>query len=154
MSQRRFCGHDFEFVADIELKRDLDQEIILGNPEDRYRMASTAKLHRHGQGPFCELSISFEPSVAGAFILTVEDEAAYVGTAEDLQRRINSQIGHISPSDCYSRGQPTNCRLNKLILEEALAGRAVQVWLRRTADPSSLKSELRGGLDLAWGITR
>ena len=148
--RRNFGGRMFELITEIDPKRDSNGEIFLDHPECRYGKADTAKLHRYGEGPFCKFRVSNAPRVAGVFVLVVEEGPAYVGQGRSLERRFNNQIGHIAPSDCYPRGQSTNCRLNKLILAEAQADRKVQLWIHRTTDIEALKSELRDSLELPW----
>lgn len=149
---RNFGGHNFELITEIDPKRDSDGEIILDHPEHRYGKADTAKLHRHGQGPFCKFRMKFELWVAGVYVLVVEGRPLYVGKTENLEQRFNNGYGQIAPRNCYVGGQSTNCRINKLILGEAMDGRTVQLLFRKTSDIASLEGKLLRQLRPAWNI--
>ena len=124
---QQLAGFSFQFVCLIEPKRDQGGQIVLDFPELRYTKRKTSCPHAHGAGPFCKFKIPYEPWGSGVYALEVEGGIMYVGRAVDLAERFNMGYGQIAPRNCYKRGQSTNCRINKLVLEQALAGRRVRL---------------------------
>lgn len=52
------------------------------------------------------------------------------------------------------RGQPTNCKVNHNILLAAQNGRAMDLWMHKTADPRPLKARLVHELAPPWNARR
>ena len=53
--------------------------------------------------------------------LALDGDLRYVGECANLSARFNVGYGNISPKNCFSGGQETNCRLNNLLYEAVLA---------------------------------
>jgi hypothetical protein len=87
-------------------------------------------------------------------VLTVDGSASYVGECIQLSERFNARgYGTIHPRNCYERGQPTNCRVNRLVLDAAQAGRKVELWFHETVNRKPLEARLIAHLRTAWNAT-
>jgi len=147
---KRLLGRLFRRIARIEPARDSSGALVEERPHDRYARAAEKALHAHGAGPFCRFQIPRQPLEPGVYCLTVADNVVYVGECLDLIVRFNAGYGIISPRNCYSGGQLTNCKVNRLILEEVRAERDVVLWFHATADRKALEEELRAQLRPPW----
>jgi hypothetical protein len=87
---------------------------------------------------------------AGAYVLTVDDNPAYVGECINLSSRYNNGYGNISPRNCYAGGQLTNCRINHLIHNAVNAGQQIKLWFLRTANRKTIEAELINALKPEW----
>jgi len=58
----------------------------------------------------------------------------YIGETVDLYKRFNTGYGNISPKNCYQGGQPTNCKINNLILNKYLNNEITSVYFVHTSD--------------------
>ena len=147
----------FTVVADLQVDRDSDQAPATYDPAPSYVNAATAQLHGYGRGPFCSFRIDPRFSGSGIYFLTVEGALRYVGSCDNLAKRINDGYGNISPRDCYEGGQQTNCRVNKLVLMEVRQWRSVRLWFVEVASPSEcrrLESTIIDQQAPAWNLTR
>jgi len=106
----------FQTVCEIKLDHDEAGKILISRPQAKYKKASSAKLHRYGNGEFCRFRIPKIWNVSGVYAIIVDSRLTYIGECEDLSFRFNTGYGQISPRNCYIGGQQTNCRINKLIL--------------------------------------
>jgi hypothetical protein len=101
-------------------------------PQDRYKDAETTPLHTYGSGPFCRFQIGRSRHEPGHYVLTVDETPVYAGECVNVSKRWGSNgYGGISPRNCFVGGQPTNCRVNAAVLQEAKAGRSIELWFRR-----------------------
>jgi hypothetical protein len=89
------------------------------NPQSRYANTKQLGLNKYGAGPFCKFAISSTYAECGVYAITVNAQVMYIGECVNLSSRYNAGYGQISPRNCYSGGQETNCRINNLIYEEA-----------------------------------
>lgn len=64
--------------------------------------------------------------------------------------RFNMGYGHISPRNCYVGGQPTNCRINSLILETYKRGSHIELLFYETANRFNIESTLIKKLNPEW----
>ena len=131
---RRFSCRDFELIGTIDPTRNEDGAIEEYFPQHRYRDAATARLHAYGEGPFCRFSVARGITRGGLYIITVNEAPVYAGECENLSKRYDSTgYGGISPRNCFHGGQPTNCRINALILAEAKCGSTIELWFHPTS---------------------
>ena len=122
-------------------------------PQSRYIKAGVKRLNPHGGGPFCRFLAKGLPAASGVYALTVDGVPAYVGKAYNLAQRWSMQgYGAISPANCFTGGQPTNCRINHEIFVAAGAGRRIEVWGREDCEPSGLETRLIRALKPRWNI--
>jgi hypothetical protein len=129
--QRKFAGLPFVLVGSIQLERDGDGNVVQYLPQSRYANRDNLQLNPYGHGPFCRFRIARgrEWQQSGVYVLTRGASPIYVGETVDLERRWGSNgFGGISPRNCFQRGQPTNCRLNNLILTGSKSGSQFDLW--------------------------
>ena len=115
------AGHEFKHLGFLRLEMHRNGKPILENPQEK---CSAKELHPKIEGPFCRLRLPELPKESGVYILVVNSTRVYVGTAENLAKRWDG-YKKITPSNCKRNGQPTNCRINHLILEAQQRGQIV-----------------------------
>jgi hypothetical protein len=148
---RDIFGNQFQFVRRIEPRRDEARTIVEFMPQLRYRNSRGLPLNKHGAGPFCEFRIPSNLLLQGVYALTVDGKVTYIGTCENLSERFNARgYGSIQPKNCFQGGQPTNCKVNNLVLQEAKRGRTLELWFLETADGESLEAELIRRIQPVW----
>jgi hypothetical protein len=145
-TKRDIGRHTFEWVTSIAPGRTPSGEVA----QLAYDHPG-ARLNRYGTGPFCRFDFPKDRPFAGVYAITVEDQVTYVGECKNLSVRFGPLgYGHITARNCLANGQSTNCRVNALILEHCLAGRAVDVWFLRTRFRHRIEDELCGLLQPPW----
>ena len=155
-TMRRYIkGYLFEQVGAIEPLRGDDAEIIEEMPQSRYRNRNSLSLNNHGRGPFCRFRVARGRRECGVYIIASGDSTVYVGECQNLEERYGSNgYGGISPRNCFSGGQETNCRINTLILNAAKGGDELTLWFHHTigrkADRVEIETRLRVALKPAW----
>ena len=148
---REFDGYRFQLVCRIEPEHGADCRIREFMPQSRYRNVKRLPLNPHGRGPFCQFRIPADRPYAGVYVLTVNGTPRYVGECVHLSERFNARgYGTIHPRNCYKGGQPTNCRVNNLILEAARAGQNLELWFHETANRKPLEAHLVSRLQTPW----
>ena len=131
-TERDFADVNFQNVGQLEPKRDHAGNFIEYYPQYSGGHPEGLELNKYGDKTFCHFSIGKNWNVAGVFVLTESDEVNFVGKTEDLNQQFgNERYGMMSPSDCYSGGRVTACKLNSLILEAAKNGKTISLWLHR-----------------------
>lgn len=122
-------------------------------PQSRYVKADVKRLNPHGGGPFCRFLAEGLPPASGVYALTIDGVPTYVGKAYNLAQRWSMQgYGAISPANCFTGGQPTNCRINHAIFVAAGGGRRIEVWGREDCEPGGLETRLIRALRPPWNI--
>ena len=144
---------DLKYICEIVPEKKKSGSIIEFLPQANYKNASTAKLHKHGKGPFCKFKIPANLNMAGAYVIKVEDSIKYVGGCDNLSHRFNMGYGNISPRNCYIDGQSTNCKINRYILNEAQKGCRIHLYFVEVADRYLAESELINQYRPAWNST-
>jgi hypothetical protein len=144
-------GIEFQKMTDILPESDKQGKIIQYQPQERYNNAENLPLNKYGHGSFCKFKISREYSgKIGVYILSVNDKVRYVGETDDLEKRYNMGYGNISPRNCYLGGQQTNCRINKLILEEKLQSSVITLYFTETENRFDVEHYLILKLNPDW----
>ncbi|NCT91052.1 hypothetical protein GXB85_08840 [Cellulomonas sp. APG4] len=70
------------------------------------------------------------PSRAGVFALVQGGAVRYVGSSGDLERTFSARgIGQVSRRDAQQARNEERCRLNRLVVAEARAGRTVDLYV-------------------------
>ena len=122
------------------------------------------KIHRYGQGPFCEFKIQDCYEKKGLYCFVVNGKVKYIGKVSgnsSFRKRINHGYGHISPYNCYQRGNGhsggrlTNCHINSLINKEHLRGSKIQIGfyiMDNDNEISKLEKELIENENPDWNI--
>jgi hypothetical protein len=142
-------GLEFSLVGDIEPARDTSGRIIEFMPQAKYRDAVTAHLHQYGDGPFCKFRVATTCG-EGVYAFVVEGAVKYIGECEDLASRMNNGYGNISPRNCYDGGQPTNCRVNALVRDEAARGHRITLWFHATHNRKLVEADVIWALQPPW----
>jgi len=142
-------GLIFRRVCEIEPERDPSGKIVEYMPQGDYKDQS-AKLHQHGDGSFCRFRVPLEETSGGIYLIYSGDYLVYVGEAENLAKRFNQGYGYIAPRACYEGGQQTNCRVNKLLLDELKGGRRVALYFHETGERLRLEAELIASKNPPW----
>ncbi len=143
-------GYKFTLVCAIKPQKNAKGTILQFTPQNNYDNKGAIRLNKCGRGKFCRFRIPANLNHSGVYIITVNKEHRYVGECANLSLRFNMGYGQISPRNCFMGGQETNCRLNKLILEEAHAGKSIQLWFLRAMDYKRVEQELRGERLWQW----
>jgi len=147
---RTIAGIDYQKICEIEAEREPDGTIGVFEPQSRYANEGGLGLNKYGAGPFCRFKIPANLPLAGVYAITRDETLLYIGECENLSRRFNYGYGLISPRNCFSGGQETNCRINALVLKEMQAGRALHLYFHRCDNYKQLEAELRRDLAPKW----
>lgn len=123
-------------------------------PQKNYNNKRGLKLHKYGHGSFCKFKIPNDYQTKGVYILYSNGSPKYVGECQNLSSRFNSGYGNISPRNCYTGGQLTNCRINKLILNSIKKGNQIKLHFQKTKNRFSLEDELIEELHPKWNRTK
>ena len=151
---RGFSAFPFARVCSIQPECDPDGRPHEYVPQSGYRNPASLPLHRYGAGPFCSFGIPANLHVAGVYLLLVDDSVSYAGKCQNLSERFNSRgYGQIHQRNCYKRGQETNCRLNRLILEAVKQGHRIDLWFHETSNRHIVESKLIAHLAPPWNRT-
>lgn len=149
--KRQFASLDFVYIDTIEPERDPEGMIREFKPQSSYDNRQGLPLNPHGEGPFCKFSVARDSNAAGVYVLTVELEPVYAGKCICLSERWGSRgYGTISPKNCFTGGQSTNCKVNSGILQEAKAGRRLDLWFHPTTDIDETEQSVLLALKPSW----
>ena len=148
--KREWLGRNFISFGSPTFTCDSNGQIKEEAPQDRYHKADRYGLHQYGAGKFCKFTLRGLPTTSGVYVLCVNQIPQYVGRAVHLQKRFSAGYGNISPKNCYEGGQPTNCRINQLILRSALAGHPIELFVLACDDFVALEKMLILHLKPDW----
>ena len=155
--ERHFGGRLFSRVGPIQPERDKRGKVVEASPQSRFFNVNNLPLHRYGEGPFCRFRIAQEDrwQRSGIYVLTSGYDPLYVGECQNLRNRWGGNgYGRISPRNCYSGGQETNCRINNLICRETKTGTSLNLWFYPIGDDKQARraaeSELVAALRPPW----
>jgi hypothetical protein len=144
----------FHHICKIILELNSDGTPREYMPQSRYKNSFSTPLNAYGHGPFCRFKIPGEYSgKTGVYVILVNGNINYVGECEDLGMRFNIGYGNISPKNCYKGGQPTNCRINNLILENYQKGSLIDLLFYETEDRFAIESFLIKEFEPPWNKT-
>lgn len=124
----KLLNYSFSFIQELEPGRNMFGEIKQFLPQALYNDKNKLNLHSYGQGPFCKFSTSSCGNVSGVYALFDSKDLLYIGQTVNLLQRFNSGYGNISPRNCYTGGQSTNCKINNLILNKYLDGERIFLY--------------------------
>lgn len=143
-------NYRFDHICEIKLERDPENCIKTYCPQNQYQNKKNLNLHAYGSGEFCKFKIPSNLHLSGVYVITVDQKPCYVGECMDLTKRFNAGYGNISPKNCYKGGQPTNCRINQLILEAVAEGRPVDLFFHPTAKHKEMEKDILIRKDWTW----
>jgi hypothetical protein len=147
---RRIGERDFAFVGSLLPERDAAGAILEFGPQARYERADLVRLHADGAGTFCRFRIGAPNGLAGVYALVVDGSVRYIGECADLRQRFNAGYGTISPKNCYVGGQPTNCRINRRVLEVAQESGRVDLYFHPTPERKAVERQLVARYSPCW----
>ena len=154
MTQKRILEHQFQLVGKIRPETNSDGTIKEYQPQSRYENKKNLKLNRYGSGPFCKFTIDRKYSKkTGVYIIFVDDNITYVGECDDFFKRFGMGYGNISPRNCFEGGQPTNCRINAIILSELKLEKSVELYFLESNNRFKVEHELILSLKPPWNKT-
>lgn len=136
-----FSGYKFKKILDIDPVREKSGEIKEFFPEQKYHNEKNHKLHKYGNGPFCEFKV---PNIhdQGVYLLLIDENPVYVGECEDFSQRWNTGYAKIFPRACFEGGQSTNCRINKIIFKALKSDKKTELFFKKLTDRFALEHEL------------
>lgn len=135
------CDYTFNFLQLIKPECDTHGKIIKLYPQFNYLNKKNLVTHYYGDGPFCRFKINAD-KVPGVYLWVVDHKIIYIGETANLEKRINSGYGSISPKNCFADGQSTNCKMNKVVLDMAKHNKDVKLYFYQTKDHKSVEKEL------------
>jgi len=144
-------GIPFQYVCKIipELKADGTPKECMS--QSRYKYKQNIRLHKYGHGPFCRFKIPNRYNgKMGVYVILVDNDIKYIGECKNLGIRFNMGYGNISPRNCYVGGQPTNCRINNLVLEAYKSGAQIELLFYETKDRFNIERTLIKTLNPEW----
>jgi len=152
--EKEFEGLTFREVCEIVPDLNDNGFPIEYLPQSKYEHCTEIPLHEYGFGPFCQFKIPGEYNgKTGVYILEVDDEPKYIGECEDLGIRFNMGYGNISPRNCYKGGQPTNCRINNLVLQTFKSCSKIKLFFLETDSRFEIERFLIQKLNPEWNKT-
>ena len=154
MRQKTILEHQFQLVGKIRPETNPDGTIREYQPQSRYENKKNLKLNRYGSGSFCKFTIDRKYSKkTGVYAIFVDDNVKYVGECDDFFKRFGMGYGNISPRNCFEGGQPTNCRINTIILSELKLGKLVELYFLESNTRFKVEHELILSLHPIWNKT-
>ncbi|GGC01864.1 hypothetical protein [Cellulomonas carbonis] len=120
----------FAYAGRLVVERDQHGQVISHAP-----LAGMAAVeHRYpawARGPFGRIDPERAiPSSPGVFALVQDGTTRYVGHSSDLGRLFSPRgLGEISRREAQTSRYEERCRLNRLVVREAVAGRVVELYL-------------------------
>jgi len=147
----RFGGYDFEFVEHIRPKLNEKGKVL----EYKYDLPDGINPNRYAVGPFCEFGLLYALEGPGVYIITVDNEPAYLGECKNLSDRFGPKgYGYIYARNCHHDGQSTNCKVNSLVLKNYRKNKTISLWFYPTPNRKTLESQLIQTIRPQWNEGR
>lgn len=143
-------GYAFKYICDIEPERNDNGAVRTFSPHYRYKDADLLALNKYGTGPFCKFKVLRGIAKSGVYAFVVDERVQYIGECENLSNRFNMGYGNISPRNCFTGGQETNCRINSLVFASVAEGLEITLWFHETDNYKEVERVLRKQEKLAW----
>lgn len=129
----------FDHAGVLLVERDQYGHVLTQAPLE----GMAAVEHRYpvwAQGPFGRVEPERRlPARPGVFVLVQAGSVRYVAGSVDLARTFSSRgLGEISRRDAQRSTSEEACRLNRLVVAEALQGRTVDLYVLALPGPSRL----------------
>ena len=122
------CGKKFYFLEEIkpiEINKIIDVEKIKYYRDIR-KLNLVKSLLNDGYTTdevenlkFCKFKLTSNniDYKSGVYIWVINKEIIYVGEAKNIKKRFNNGYGTISPRNIFEGGQSTNCKMNRVVLD-------------------------------------
>lgn len=133
----------FDYICDIIPETDTNGHMIEYQPQSRYNNKRYLSLDKYGHGSFCRFRVpKGYRNDEGVYIIFYDERLVYIGECVDLGQRFNYGYGQISPKNCFKGGQPTNCRINKLIFKASLDKAKISLFFSKTNNRKEIEKTL------------
>lgn len=143
----------FHDLGELEVERDSSGWPISLRPQDRFENPAGLRTHSYGDLEYCRFKIGGLPRGPGVYAFVSDGEVVYIGKAGLIAKRFMPGYRLISPRMCYEGGPQTTCRINALVLVEALSGRSIHVLVLETTAFEAVESELIQIYQPKWNRT-
>ena len=143
-------NYEFQEIGTIIPELDEKGVPIEYEPQSGYKNVKNLPIHSYGNGPFCRFGIPNFLHKTGIYVILLDEKPKYVGECDDLAKRWNMGYGNISPRNCFMGGQPTNCRINNLILCAYKAGSEIKLLFYPTDNRFEIENFFIKGLTPEW----
>lgn len=136
--------YTFYFVQELEPKQSFFGKVKEYSPQAVSFKKDQKPLHRFGHGKFCKFSLDSSQYYGAMGVYAIFDETylLYIGSTENLAKRINFDYGLITAKDCYLSSPETNCKINSLILHKYQNEEKVFLFFLETEDYNVIEYKL------------
>ena len=93
---------------------------------------------------FCEFKLKNDKvkNIAGVYLWVLNNEIIYIGETERLKDRFNTGYGTISPRNLFKGGQSTNCKMNRVVLNNTKLNKCIIIYFCNTLEHKELEKKL------------
>ena len=149
--QRDWGGSTLHLAGRIEAIRSLDGTVAERMPQGSLPHEKGYSLHKYGSGPFADLVVPVLPPGPGVYVVAVNDRPVYAGRAAGLRERWGPRgYSRIHRRNCFTGGQPTNCKVNASITRHLMASDEVTLWTLETSEFIEAERRLLDALTPPW----
>ena len=158
LNKKKICEYDFECYGKlIEIKRTKEEiekykkkvkEYIKKKKYDG--LVKSLKGFNYNDAEkieFCKFTLKnfydAATSLSGVYLWVVDDKPIYVGETIDMKKRFNTGYGNISPRNIFKNGQSTNCKVNRVALENFKKGKEINIYFYGTNEDDRKMIEKR-----------
>lgn len=110
-------------------------------PQDRFGNPKSYLLDPLHDVTYCAFKVA-APKRPGIYRIFVADKLVYIGRAANLQNRLSSQYGNVSPRHPFAGGQLQKCRTNAKINAALVNGEVVIIEWEVCEDYVAREAEL------------
>lgn len=137
-------NYEFSYIQTIKPITENNGKIYKYKPQDMYNNKKGLELHKLGNGEFCKFKLEKAGNDSGvyAWVINGENKPIYIGETNNLKKRFNMGYGNISPRNCFTGGQFTNCKMNKVVLDYYNKGISIDIYFFKTTDYKNIEKEL------------
>ena len=123
-------GYDFRFLQELRPETGKNGKFIIERPQDGSKYEGVKGYNRYGNQDFCVLNVQEGlPAKPYVYALTDGDRTLYIGEIINLNERFGvNGYKKINARKCISDGQPTNCKINALILKHYQDGKKIYFY--------------------------
>lgn len=143
MKNKKICGYDFKYLGKLTKIKRTEEEIE--KYKDKVKMyikkkkydglVKSLKDFNYNDAEkieFCkftlDISSNTSTSLSGVYLWMVDDEPIYVGETSDMKKRFNTGYGNISPRNIFKNGQSTNCKMNRVALDNFINEKEIDIY--------------------------
>lgn len=93
---------------------------------------------------FCKFKLTNDKvqDVPGVYIWVAGNEIIYIGETKRLKERFNNGYGIIQPRNIFKGGQSTNCKMNRIVIENIEKGKPITIYFCNTKKNKELEKSL------------